>query len=276
MQVNETKRDEENVHTYDNGFHPKPVHLKSNYRIYRTNIFYRFFNKVAIVLFIIMMFIPKRLFWGFKVVGRKNSKELNGSIVLSNHTHPYDVFSMITAIPTKRLYITMLESNLGFGIVSHVFRIGGAVPIPTPLDLQKKFNSDTTKIVDMGYNVLFFPEAALMPFCDHIRPFMPGAFHYVYNSKNRKIVPTMLTYHEPKGFYKLTRRHAPCIHYNILEPYYMKDLGNKRDSINKAKDDLHKIMSDYFIAHSDYYYDKDGNKIRDFHDLRYYTKKKKK
>ena len=221
------------------------------------------------------MFIPKRFVWGFKLVGKENKKHLKSSVMLSNHTHPWDVFMMITAVPTKRMYITMLESNLGFGFVSHVFRIGGAVPIPTGFNLQKKFNETTTETVNKGYNVLFFPEAALLPFCDHIRNFMPGAFHYAYNSKDKKIVPTMMTYHEPKGFFKLTRRHGPCIHYNILEPYYMQDLGNKRDSINKAKEDLNKIMADYFIKHSDYYYDKDGNKIRDYKNERYYTKKKK-
>ena len=56
MQFNESKKDTENIHSYDNGFHPKEVHLKDNYRIYRTNIFYKFFNKVAIAIFILMMF----------------------------------------------------------------------------------------------------------------------------------------------------------------------------------------------------------------------------
>ncbi len=28
----------ENEHTYDNGFHPKEVHLKENYKFYNQNI----------------------------------------------------------------------------------------------------------------------------------------------------------------------------------------------------------------------------------------------
>ena len=34
----------ENEHTYDNGFHPKEVHLKENYKFYNQNIFFRFFQ----------------------------------------------------------------------------------------------------------------------------------------------------------------------------------------------------------------------------------------
>ena len=40
----------------------------------------------------------------------------------------------------------------------------------------------------------------------------------------------------------------------------MEDLGNKRLSLDKARDDIQKIISDYFIKNSDYYYDENGNR----------------
>ena len=109
-------------------------------------------------------------------------------------------------------------------------------------------------MIKNGNNILFYAEAALIPYCDHIRNLMPGVFHYAYAS-TKKIIPTVITFHKPKGLYKLFRRNKPCIHYNVLEPYYMEDLDNKRKSIEKAKEDVEKIMTDYFIQHSDYYYD---------------------
>ena len=44
-----------------------------------------------------------------------------------------------------------------------------------------------------------------------------------------------------------------CIQYNILEPYYVKDMGNKRLTIDTATAEVNKIMTDYFNEHSDYY-----------------------
>ena len=41
----------------------------------------------------------------------------------------------------------------------------------------------------------------------------------------------------------------------------MDDSINKKLSMEKAKNELEKIMGDYFIKNSDFYYNKDGNKI---------------
>ncbi len=260
----------ENEHTYDNGFHPKEVHLKSNYNLYRKSIGFKIWNKIIIYCFIFFMLIPKYIFWGVRVKGKKNKKNIKGSLVISNHVFPFDVFIILTSIPTKRIYVTTLESNLGFGIVSRLFRDGGAVPIPTETTLLRRFNKETPEVINKGNNILFYAEAALIPYCDHIRNLMPGVFHFAYNS-TKKIIPTVITFHKPRGLYKLFRGKKPCIHYNILEPYYLEDLGNKRKSLEKAKIDVEKIMRDYFIKNSDYYYD---NGIRNNTPM--YEKKKNK
>lgn len=257
---NKNNQENENTHTYDNGFHPKEVILKENYKFYRKGFFFKIANYLTKITTAFFVFFPKKLVWGFKVVGRKNKKHIKSSILLCNHTIPYDIFLILTSMKYKKLYITTLQSNMGFGIVSTYFRLGSAVPIPTDMNMLIKFNKQTYEAINNGSSVIFYPEAALIPFCDHIRNFMPGAFHYSY-ATTKKIVPMVITYHKPKGLYKITRRKKPCIHLNILEPYYMDDSIRKRDSIEKARLDLEKIMSDYFIKHSDYYYDENGNKL---------------
>ncbi|MBQ9900586.1 MAG: 1-acyl-sn-glycerol-3-phosphate acyltransferase [Acholeplasmatales bacterium] len=249
----------ENEHSYDNGFHPKEVHLKPNYKLYRKSIWYKIWNKTLVYICKFLFFFPKFFVWGVRVKGKKNKKNIKSSMMVCNHAFPLDIFIILTSIPTKRVYVTTLESNMGFGIVSTFFRDGGAVPIPTDSQLLRRFNKETPEMIKKGYNVMFYPEAALIPYCDHIRPLLSGAFHYAYNS-NKKIIPMVITFHKPKGLYKLFRKNKPCIHYNILEPYYMEDLGNKRLSLDKARDDIQKIISDYFIKNSDYYYDENGNR----------------
>lgn len=240
-------------YVYDNGIHPKKVKLKSNYRFYRTNIFFKIWNKIWLYIISFIMFFAKKLVWGYKVIGKKNKKYAKGAIIVQNHIHQLDGGSVLPTFRHKKIFITMLESNLGFGYISHIFRNCGAVPIPTDSALFMKFYRKTTEMLNKGYTIVVFPEAMLYPYCDHIRKFHSGAFKFAYSSEKKLILPAVTTYHKPKGLYKLTRGKKPCFHYNILEPYYIKDMGNKKLTIDTAVKEVHDIMSNYFIEHSDYF-----------------------
>lgn len=242
----------ENEHTYDNGFHPKEVKLKENYKLYRHGFFFRLFNKLTIYLTKFILFFPKLLVWNYKCKGKKNLKKQKGFVLVSNHTHQLDALIILTSLPLKKIYVTTLQSNLGFGLVSKYFRIGGCVPIPEDKKLFIRFNKETVQELKNGNNILVYPEAALVPYCDHIRPFMSGAFHFTV-AANSTIIPSVITYHKPRGLFKLTRRKKPCMRYNILEPYTIKDMGNKRLTLETATEEINKIMSDYFNEHSDYF-----------------------
>ena len=41
---NKNNQENENTHTYDNGFHPKEVILKENYKFYRKGFFFKIAN----------------------------------------------------------------------------------------------------------------------------------------------------------------------------------------------------------------------------------------
>lgn len=248
----------ENEHTYDNGFHPKDVKLKPNYKFYNYNIFFRILSWIVLMLTRFFLLFPK-FFMGFKIVGKKNRKKVKGMIIISNHIHPIDAFFLVTSFHFKKIYVTMLQSNLGFGIVSKYMRIAAAVPIPTDRHLLRKFNEQTKKTLDLGKNILFYPEASLNPYCDHIRNFMPGAFHYAVANQTM-VLPCCFTFHKPKGIYKLFRRKKPMIHFNILEPFSIHEKETRKETLECTMQEVHKIISDYFIAHSDYYYE-NGEKI---------------
>ena len=64
------------------------------------------------------------------------------------------------------------------------------------------------------------------------------------------------TFHKPKGLYKLVRRKKPCIHLNLLPPYEIKDIKNRRERLEVTQREIHQIMSDFFIKNSDYFYEK--------------------
>lgn len=245
--------DKENIHTYDNGFQPKEVHLKDDYVFYPKTKLRRFCSYVLISLTRFVLFFEKIFAWNFKVVKEQKIKDIKGTIIIANHTHQQDALMIATTLRKTQTYITMLETNLGFGIISKYFRLGGAVPIPRDKKLLRKFNDETVETLkNTNSNILFYPEAALAPYCDHIRHFLPGAFHYAFLA-SRPVTPVVITYHKPKGIYKILRRKNPCIHINILKPYIIKDLGNKRLTLETAATEVNKIMYDYFEKNSDYF-----------------------
>ncbi len=252
MEKEKTQKEIDNEYVYDNGFKPKEVILKDDYKLYKKGFFFWFYQRITIYLTKFFLFFPKKLLWGYKVVGKKNKKHIKSSVVVCNHTFPLDAFSILTAISTKKTYTLTLQSNLGFGIVSKYFRAGGGVPIPTKMNLYKRFVTETPEILKSGKNILIFPEAMLMPYCDHIREFKPGAFHFATDGAEN-IVILLHTFHKPRGLYKLTRRKKPCIHLNVLEPYHIEKLETKKETINKVQSDIQKIMTDYFNEHSDYF-----------------------
>lgn len=242
----------ENEHTYDNGFHPKEVKLKENYKFYNNNPFFVIASHIALLFTKFYIFFYKHFVLGYKIVGKKNWKaHKKGNFIICNHIHNLDCFMITTALYPHKVHTTVLQSNLGFPVFSRYIRIAGAVPIPEDRRLLRVFKEETCKAIAKGKNIIFFAEASLVPYCDHIRNFMPGAFHFAVDS-NSPILPMVYTFHKPKGIRSLWRK-KPFMHLNILPLYEITNLENKKETINKAMSDVHKIINDYFVEHSDYY-----------------------
>ncbi len=248
----------ENQHTYDNGFHPRKVTLKKDYCFYNNHFFFRVMAWIVIYFTKFWSFFYKRLV-GFKIIGKKYRKKQKGVILVCNHVFPMDALTMASTYAYPNLYVTVLQSNLGFPIFSRYIRFGAAVPIPEDRHLLPRFKEQTIAVLAKGRNILFYPEAALIPFCDHVRPFKTGAFHYAINA-GVSILPCCWTFHQPKGIYKLWRRKKPIMHLNYLPLYTPTLTGNNNIDIRKATSEVQQIISDYFVAHSDYYY-QNGQKI---------------
>lgn len=248
----------ENEHTYDNGFHPKEVILKKNYRFYNRS-WYFLIAKLFVKAFTRFWLLLPKVLVGYKVIGRKNKKYAKGSILIANHIHPLDAMMMLSSFHFKSCYVTSLQSNMGFGFISKYLRLGGAVPIPSDRRMLPKFKEATIEALNQKANILFYPEAALMPYCDHIRNFMTGAFHYAVLAE-ATILPCCWTFHKPKGLYKLFKRKKPVMHLNILEPYTIQMGENRNETIHTVTQEVETIIRNYFIEHSDYYYE-NGKKI---------------
>ena len=256
----EEKQIDENEHTYHT-VDAKPVKLKDNYNFFYRSKF-KYFMSRFIMIFVGILFYPFIwLFTGLRVKGRKNYKKVKkqGVILISNHINPGDAFFTGWTLMRRRVYITSLQSNLGlpFGF-GKLIRIMGAVPIPEEKKQIPRFRKQFLEEIEHKRKILIYPEAALIPFCDHIRPFKKGAFRLAL-VEDTPILPIVYTYRKPKGLYRLWRR-KPCLTLNFLEPYYPSLEGSHASQIERAMTDTHDMMENFFNEHSTYFYHKKEKK----------------
>lgn len=258
--TNQTEEIDENAHTYHT-VDAKPVHLKPNYKFFTKNIVFRAFSRFC-VIFLGMIIMPWNiLINGFRIKGKKNYRKIRkqGAIIISNHINPGDAFFSGWVMMWRRIWVTTLQSNLGlpFGFGKFLVLMGG-VPIPEEKALLVKFRNEFIDAVEnKNKKVIIYPEAALIPFCDHIRPFKKGAFRFA-TMANAPILPIVYTYRKPKGLIRLWRR-KPCLTINFLEPYTVKG-ETHAEKINSSMEDLHQIMSDFFNENTTYKYVKKEKK----------------
>lgn len=250
--MNNRKLDDDDE-VFKTRFEPKPVKLSKNYKFYNQNKMFLLMRILLINILKFNFFLSSIFNSGYRTKNRFKTRKYykNGIVMTSNHTLQFDGFLQGAILSPKRSYVTMLESNLGFGIASRFMRFVGAVPIPTEISQMKRFFRQSKEAIDLGHIVLFFPEANINPYCDHIRTFQPGVINLAYKAGS-DIMPLVTTFRHAKGWYKLIgKKWCPTINY--LEPYKLPTDGSRKENILKATAELEQIYKDFFKLHSDNY-----------------------
>lgn len=244
---NDKNQSLDNEHTYQT-IKARPVKLKENYDYFNLKWYRRFLSSIFVFLVLTFVkFIIGPIFFGFRVKNKHNlkvaKKEKDGYIFISNHIHPMDAFLSGSAIYTKKLYYTMLMTNLGLPVVGKILKFLGGVPIPDKRNFLREFRGQMSTVLDKGAWIAVYPEAALRPYCDHIRPFKKGAIRFAEDN-NVKVLPMVFVLKKPTGIYRLYKR-KPLLHLHILEPYELIQKDSKQETLTYNSDKLHEIMSSY-------------------------------
>lgn len=247
---NNTPNNNDNEHTFTT-IKAKEVHLKDNYNFFSRKWYFFIFTPVFVFLLkIFVRFLYAPIFLGFKVKNKKKLKEYKktGHIFIANHIHPMDSFILGSFLFPKKVFFTMLESNLGLPFFGKLMRFSGGVPIPTRRSQLPVFEEQMKQSLAKKHFVGIFPEAALKPYHPAIRNFQKGAFRFALNAKVA-IIPMVFVLKEPTGFYKLYKR-KPVLELHILDRYIMDEKGSKRETISYHTTQMQMLMSTYFEKHS--------------------------
>lgn len=242
----------ENEHTFKT-IEAKPVDLAEDFDYFGQKWHTRVLSKILVFLIkIVFVYFYGFIFLRFRVRNRSLMKQYRkkGAVIVSNHVHQFDSFLLGASFYPKRIYYTMLKSNLGLPIVGKLFHIIGGAPIPDTKEGIVRYQKLLNERLQLNNMIAVFPEASLRPYCDHIRPFKKGAFRFAFNA-NVDIIPMVFIFKKPKGLYKYLKR-KPCVELHILAPYQLKQLETKYETLSYNTDELQKIITAYYNTHSDF------------------------
>lgn len=244
---------QEQEYSYDNGFRPKDWEYPDNYQFYHRTFWFNFLRNIILTLFVPLCSIYTKIRFRIKVVGKENRKQAKklmkneGCLLICNHITPTDAVSIICNLYPQKIFVPSLKTNMGFGIISKVMRMGGIVPIPTTLKKMREFDKQTVEALNDKQSILFMAEGSLILFSGHIRPFQRGAFKYAQMA-NKKIIPLCITFHKKN---KRKKGKHPLLRLNYLPAYEIEKTDNPRENLFKATQDLEKIVGEYFVLNSD-------------------------
>ena len=231
------KSDEQVFHMWE----PLDFEIKDNYKFIIDNKIFNIFSDLLFIVITPILWILNRVLFGFDVEGVDNLRKVSGGkVTISNHVHPMDcTMNGLINFP-ERTYFPTLATNFKIPFIRHLIRVLYAIPITKKTAQIEKFFEQIKKALAEGKTIHMYPEAALWPYYEKIRPFKKGAFKMAAEA-GCPIVPILYTFEEPDGIFALYKK-KKCIHAKVLEPVY----PNLNLSKNEIAEDLQRrVMEEY-------------------------------
>ena len=231
------KGDEQVFHMWE----PLKFEIKDDYKYIIDNKILNCFSDLLFIIITPILWILNRVLFGFDAEGVDNLRKVSGGkVTISNHVHPMDcTMNGLINFP-ERTYFPTLATNFKIPFIRHLIRVLYAIPIPKKTAQIEKFFEQIKKALAEGKTIHMYPEAALWPYYEKIRPFKKGAFKMAAEA-GCPIVPILYTFEEPDGIFALYKK-KKCIHAKVLEPVY----PNLNLSKNEIAEDLRKrVMEEY-------------------------------
>jgi 1-acyl-sn-glycerol-3-phosphate acyltransferase len=164
------------------GMTPKNLFIPASYPYIHKNIFYRLCSFVAYRLILTPIAFGHKVFGLHqKIVNKSVLKPYahQGYFLFGNHTNQLGGgFTPSMVCFPKKVYLLVNSDNVAVKGLSTLFKMGGALPLPSTLEGMIPFMNAIEKRLDQGCAIGIYPEAHIWPYCTTIRPFKPVSFKY--------------------------------------------------------------------------------------------------
>ena len=166
------------------------------------------------------------LFFGLRIQGRKNIRQLSGgAVTVSNHAHVLDSTMVALALFPRRVTFVSMRDNFSIPFIGYLIRGLGAVSLPANGQSMNRFFHVAAQELAKGEVLHFYPEGILYPYCPELRHFYGGAFLTAQHA-GVPIVPLTLTFRPRRGLYRLFGKN-PLVTVRIGKPMESKSLSYK-------------------------------------------------
>lgn len=211
------------------------------YSYYKTGLIYKIARFFAYLVAYTIGYILCKFKHRIRYVGRENLKKYksqlsDGCITVCNHVFHLDYLCIMIGIRPHFQYYPAWNSKL-LDKDRNLVNITGGIPVPDTLPGLKKFFEAFERHIDNKAWIHFYPEAAMWPFYQKIRPFKKGAF-ILAEKKDIPILPMAFRFHNPSKLASFFGAKEPFATLHIGEPIYVdKSIKNKSNRINKLLED---------------------------------------
>lgn len=185
--------------------------------------------------------ILTKVWFGARVTGRKNLKELKGkgALCVCNHISYLDTLFVRQAVGHWRSYHTMTQNNNKKGFGGHVIRHGGMLPFSENYSAMKNLNAEMDRLLKKGKIINFYAEKAMWTGYRKPRPMKEGVFTYAVKF-NVPVIPIFCTF----GKHKSGR--IKKLRINILPPVYPDEGLPRRERIAKMQGEAQQSWKEFY------------------------------
>ena len=197
----------------------------------------------AVVLSVVAAVGPLLTLFGLgsRVKGRENLRALRGkgAICACTHTHHLDTLLLKNALGAFRVFHTGSYYLLKRGELGRIFKCGGFLPVGTTFKDMRNLQNAVGALVGQGKIVNFYPEHALWPRYEKLRPFKPGAFHCAVKF-GVPVLPVFLEFRQTglRKFFHMKKK----VVVHILPAVYPPAEGSDRDRAHALADAVFEAM----------------------------------
>lgn len=227
---------------------PYVYRVDERYRFVNRNIFFRLGSALLFyVIAIPLLDIVSRLFFGLKIIGKKNMRYLKGgAVTVTNHVHMLDSPMVACTLFPRKPFFATLKANFEIPVVRRLVRLLGGVPIPESPKALHAFMESMRVQLEKGRIVHFYPEASLWPWHDELRPFRNGAFHLAVKS-GVPVLPMVFTFRQPGKLMSRLRK-KPLVTLRIGAPEYPSQAGTERSRVLQMRSAVQEAMEAMLAA----------------------------
>lgn len=156
-----------------------------------------------------------KVYYGAKVTGRDNMKELKGkgAICVCNHFSFLDTLFVRQAMGYFRSYHTSAPYNNKNGVGGYIIKRAAMLPFSSDYAAMRNLSTEMERLLKKGKIINFYAEEAMWHSYQKPRPMRIGAFHYAVKY-SVPVVPIFCTFERTK------KGRIKRLRINILKPVY--------------------------------------------------------